>query len=142
MRALIISSLVFLCGCATTATMDWISTGPVFPAKNASDVQIFRSKKEVVRPCRTIGVVLSSRVDAGDESGLLRQEKKARALAASRGADAVIVTRALHDSGTEDDGLPSKKEAFVSVMALKFVDGLSDDDKQRIADWSAPEGGF
>ncbi len=118
-----LAPVLFLAACAASKP-DLIQVGPWFPAISADAVQIFSSKEETTRPWGAIAIIHSERFPTDDKSGLDRQKKMARKMAAGIGADGLIIAEQT-DMGTSQLGVYQEPETFISALAIKYVTDIS-----------------
>lgn len=89
-----ILAVLVLSGCAAHR-LDWIQVGPQFPPRNYRDVPVYKTKTGPGRAWGAIGIIHGRHTPVSNRRKIRRQIKKARKLAASHGADAIIITEVL-----------------------------------------------
>jgi len=122
-KALFFTPLIFAAACAASKP-DIIQVGPWFPARSSSEVALFSSKEETTRPWGAIAIIHSERYPADDKSGLDRQKKLARKMAAGIGADGLIISEQT-DMGDASLGVYHAPETFISALAFKYATNIS-----------------
>jgi len=126
MKKIILISLACLslgaCATLSQANMDWIAIGPTFPAKNASDVEIFTNPKEITHPYGNLGLLRIKNLEP-DRDTLKRGVQQARKYVASKGADAMY----LGQYNSAEDGSANPKVTLI-IYALKYADNLTEAD--------------
>lgn len=88
-----ILAVLVLSGCAAHR-LDWIQVGPQFPPRNYRDVPVYKTKTGPGRAWGAIGIIHGWHTPASNRREIRLQIKKARKLAASHGADAIIMAEA------------------------------------------------
>lgn len=131
MKKLILILPFLLLACAgiktlTQGDINWIQIGPTFEA-NKGEIAAYANKEEITRPYGYVGV---GRIDGlaqtrDDLRGAMTRLKKA---AAQKGADAVIISQFVDDQNPGGG-------VSVSAHAIKYVDNLSNDDKNSIEEY-------
>lgn len=122
-KALFFATLLLCAGCAASRP-DIIQVGPWFQPKSAAEVQVFSSREETARPWGAIAIIHSERFSADDKSGLDRQKKMARKMAAEIGADGLIIGEETVMGGHQL-GVYQEPETFISALAFKYVTDIS-----------------
>lgn len=113
--------LPLLAGACSAARLDIIQTGPWFPGRNWSEVQVFSSRSQTSAPWGAIAIIHSPRVRAaGSDREVARIKARVRREAAAMGADGVIMAVEAPDSGPQL-GQYQEPELFVSALAFKYV---------------------
>ena len=106
-------------GACASSRPDIIQAGPWFPKKNWKNVEVFSSRDEIRLPWGGIAVIHGKKFSAGVPRELQKQILAARKIAATAGADGVII-------GVEGaEGGPAagygREELYVSALAIKYV---------------------
>ena len=122
-QALFLAPLILAAACAASKP-DIIQVGPWFRPRPAAEVGLFSSKEETRKPWGAIAIIHSERFPAEDKSGLDRQKKLARKMAAGIGADGLIITEQT-DMGDSALGTYHAPETFISALAFKYVANVS-----------------
>ena len=122
-RALFLAPLMLAAACAASKP-DIIQVGPWFQARSSAEVSLFSSKEEMAKPWGAIAIIHSERFRADDKSGLDRQKKLARKMAAGIGADGLIISEQT-DMGDASMGVYREPETFISALAFKYVTNVS-----------------
>jgi hypothetical protein len=122
-KAFFFAPLLLAAACAASRP-DIIQVGPWFPARSAEEVKIFSSREETLKPWGAIAIIHSERFSANDKSGLDRQKKMARKMAAGIGADGLIIGEetVMMDAQL---GVYQEPETFISALAFKYVTDVS-----------------
>ncbi|HUT86420.1 MAG TPA: hypothetical protein VMW66_06270 [Elusimicrobiales bacterium] len=118
---------------------DWISLGPVFNPVKAETVEVFKSGKKIKRASAVVGVIKSGYIDASNEKAIETEITKIIALAAQHGANAIILRRmdVMEDATYADKKLVETPHIYLYAKALKYVDNLTQEDKNAIEEWEA-----
>ncbi len=122
-KAFFFAPIILAAACAASKP-DIIQVGPWFPARSAAEVQVFSSKEETSKPWGAIAIIHSQRFPADDKSGLDRQKKMARKMAAGIGADGLIIGEETVTGG-DQLGVYQELETFISALAFKYVTDIS-----------------
>lgn len=106
--------------------IDWIQTGPEFPPKKISGVQVFKTKDEPGRPWGAIGLMHGSEIPARDKKIFEKQIRQAQKMAAEHGADAIIIAEQMSEN-TPDFTAGAKFEPtfFLTGLAIKYIVNIS-----------------
>ena len=133
MKKIILIGLAYLglgaCATLSHANMDWIAIGPEFPAKKASEVEIFTDTREIKHPYGNIGMLRVKNL-APDRDTLKRGVQQARKYVASKGADGMY----LGQYNSAEDGSPDPKVTLI-VYAIKYGDNLTEQDLKAMDDF-------
>lgn len=115
-----ILAVLVLSGCAAHR-LDWIQVGPRFPPRDYRDVSIYTTKTGPGRVWGAIGIIHGRHTPASDRREIKRQIKKARKLAASHGADAIIMAEA----PVTERFVPGQMFAGGSNPAMIYLTGVA-----------------
>lgn len=127
-KLILLASVFFLAGCASTSKFDFIRTGPYF--QPTDKVEYYTHRTQVKRPFGVIGTFHSNHFKMGDRKAYREEVQNVLKQMAQRGADAVIATRGYTTSDPSGDTLfgdKNKAEEFISGYAIKFIDTLPKD---------------
>ena len=127
--------MVLLAACATLSqnNMDWIAIGPVFPQKNAADVEIFTDRTQIKHPYTNVGLLRIKNLEP-DRETLKRGVEQARKYVAGKGADAMF----LGQYNSAEDGAPNPKVTLI-VYALKYGDNLTEGDIKALENFDVED---
>lgn len=117
-----------LCACATLriSEPDWISTGPAF-APNTGKVEIIGDRSDIRRPYGNLGMTRIYNVPRKRENIRAALEKITK-FAASKGADAILVSQQYDDERQSDT-------IMLIGFAIKYVDNLTPEDEAAIKEF-------
>jgi len=114
-------AVVLLLGTACAASRpDIIRVGPWFPARPASEVPVFFSREQTIKPWGAIAIIHSAKFPADARSALERQKKLARKMAAEIGADGIIISEE-RPRVEPRLGVYQEPEIFISALAFKYA---------------------
>ncbi len=85
------------------------------------DVPVYKTKTEPGRVWGAIGIIRSRHIQASDRREIKRQIKKARKLAASHGADAIIIAEA----PAAERSIPAQMFAGGSSPPMIYLTGVA-----------------
>ena len=117
-KVLLIAMLFVLAGCATleNSSVDWIPIGPEFSATKAQNVEILSSAKDITRPYTNVGLLRIKNLKP-DRETLKMGVEKGRKIAASKGADAIL----LGQYNSASDGAPDPRVGVLCFTVHRFV---------------------
>ncbi len=121
---------VAACATLSRSNMDWIAIGPEFPAKKASEIEIFTDSREIKRPYGNIGLLRVKNLSP-DRDTLKRGVYQARKYVADKGADAMF----LGQYNSAEEGSSDPKVTLI-IYALKYGDNLTEEDFQAMNDFA------
>lgn len=119
-------ALLGACASLNQANMDWIPIGPEFPAKTASEIEIFTDRSQITRPYGNLGLLRIKNLEP-DRDALKRGVQRARRFVASKGGDAMF----LGQYNSAEDGAPNPKVTLI-IYALKYGDNLTEADQKAM----------
>jgi len=113
---------LILFGTACSASRpDIIQVGPWFPARSVSEVPVFFSREQTLKPWGAIAIIHSAKFPADAGSALERQKKLARKMAAEIGAGIIISEERPRVESRL--GVYQEPEVFISALAFKYAAG-------------------
>jgi hypothetical protein len=128
-KLFILSSLILFCACATlTGSYSYIPVGPQNLSAQVEDpknMPVFISRNDITRPWASIGLMRVKNLP-NDRTVTVKQLERIKAEAAKKGANALIVNQYYDDDA--DPAYPITIAAYL----VKYLDGLSDEDKAKI----------
>lgn len=122
---------LLLVGCATLeqTNVDWIPIGPEFPPTKAKEIEVIGGRGDVTRPYGNLGLLRIKNLKPNRDS-LLMGIEKGKKIAASKGADAIQIGQ----YNSAEDGVSDPRVTLI-IYAIKYVDKLTEKDKQAIEDF-------
>ena len=122
---------VLFAGCVTLeqTNVDWIPIGPDFPPTKVENLEVISGRQDVKRPYGNLGL-LRIRNLKPTRDALRMGIQKGKRIAASKGADAVQIG----EYNSAEDGSTDPHITLI-IYAIKYVDNLTDADKQAIKDF-------
>ncbi|MBQ3667123.1 MAG: hypothetical protein II913_03590 [Elusimicrobiaceae bacterium] len=130
-KVLLIAMLFALAGCATleNSSVDWIPIGPEFSATKAQNVEILSSAKDITRPYTNVGLLRIKNLKP-DRETLKMGVEKGRKIAASKGADAIL----LGQYNSASDGAPDPRVTLI-IYTIKYMETVNEKDIKALEDF-------
>ncbi len=130
-KVLLIAMLFVLAGCATleNSSVDWIPIGPEFSATKAQNVEILSSAKDITRPYTNVGLLRIKNLKP-DRETLKMGVEKGRKIAASKGADAIL----LGQYNSASDGAPDPRVTLI-IYTIKYMETVNEKDIKALEDF-------
>lgn len=123
--------LVALVGCATldNGAVDWIAIGPEFSPTKPQDVEVLGSAKDIRHVYTNIGLLRIKNLKP-DRDTLKLGVEKARKIAASKGADAML----LGQYNSASDGAPDPRVTLI-IYTIKYMETVNEKDLKAMEDF-------
>lgn len=126
--------IILFCGCVSlTGTYSYIPIGPQNLSQTVADYKkmpVFVKRDDITRPWASLGLMRVKNLQNNREI-ISAEIEKLKALAAKKGADAVIINQYF------DENAPSKYPITIAVYLVKYLDQLSEADQQKVQDFAA-----
>ena len=130
-KVLLVAMVVALAGCATleTGTVDWIPIGPEFSATKPQDIKIIASARDIEKPYTNIGLLRIKNLKP-DQETLKMGVEKGKKIAASKGADAIL----LGQYNSASDGAPDPRVTLI-IYTIKYMETVNEKDIKAMEDF-------
>ena len=130
-KGLFVSLLLALAGCASlnTSSVDWIPIGPEFSPTKPQNIEIVASAKEITRAYGNIGLLRIKNLKP-DRETLKMGVEKGRKIAASKGADAIL----LGQYNSASDGAPDPRVTLI-IYTIKYMETVNEKDIKALEDF-------
>ena len=130
-KGLLFAVLSVLVGCASldTTSVDWIPIGPEFSPTKAQNIEVIASAQDITRAYGNIGLLRIKNLKP-DRENLKMGVEKGKKIAASKGADAIL----LGQYNSAADGAPDPRVTLI-IYAIKYMDTVTEKDIKAMEDF-------
>lgn len=130
-RVFLVAVLFILAGCASlqTDSVDWIPIGPEFSPTKPQDVAILGSAKDITHVYTNVGLLRIKNLKP-DRETLKMGVEKGRKIAASKGADAMI----LGQYNSASDGASDPRVTLI-IYTIKYMETVNEKDIKAMEDF-------
>ena len=130
-RVFLVAVLFILAGCASlqTDSVDWIPIGPEFSPTKPQDVAILGSAKDITHVYTNVGLLRIKNLKP-DRETLKMGVEKGRKIAASKGADAMI----LGQYNSASDGASDPRVNLI-IYTIKYMETVNEKDIKAMEDF-------
>lgn len=123
--------LFALAGCASleTGSVDWIPIGPEFSPTKPQNIEVLGSAQDITRVYTNVGLLRIKNLKP-DRETLKMGVEKAKKIAASKGADAMI----LGQYNSASDGAPDPRVTLI-VYTIKYMETVNEKDLKAMEEF-------